>query len=87
MSGNPYRIFNDVSHSKENAELVERIILSLLESNLDDNIIDKMCTEFKEKIKWLTFRDVEAMQFAVYYIAKKAICTKFREKCDFTIVY
>jgi hypothetical protein len=46
-----------------------------------------MCTEFKEKIKWLTFRDVEAMQFAVYYIAKKAICTKFREKSDFTIVY
>lgn len=85
MSKNPYKFFDNISHSEENDKLVENIILSLSKLNSDDNI-DNMSIEFK-KIKCSTFRDVEAMQYAVYYIAKKAKCSKFREKNEFAIVY
>lgn len=85
MSYNPYKDFDDVSYSEENNELVKSIILSLSESKSDDNI-KAMSIEFK-KIKLDTFRDVEAMQYAVYYIAKKANCPKFKERNEFTIVY
>ena len=83
MSGNPYKIFNDISNSINNFLLVEEIIKMLL----NGTNIDEVSKKFNEEIVWYNFRDVEAKQYAVYYIARQTNCSEFRKKNDFSIVY
>jgi hypothetical protein len=83
MSENPYKKFSGISNSQKNFLLVEEIIK--MRSNGAN--IDEVSKKFNEEIEWYNFRDVEAKQFAVYYIARQTNCSEFRKKNDFTIVY